>query len=128
MLAIGALCSAAAHAQLPNGPPASNTQVPPEIIKPAPGPNDARIGKQPQGVDAEFVDRAWLADASQVQAGQLAPEKSTSPDVRAFAKQMVGDHSKENERLRDLAVRGRTGANGQGHRSGRRGAARQKRP
>ncbi|RQS58415.1 DUF4142 domain-containing protein [Burkholderia sp. Bp8963] len=105
VLAVSALFAVATHAQMPGEPPASNTQIPPEIIKPAPGPDDARISKQAQGVDAEFVDRARLADVSEVQASQIALEKSTSPDVRAFAKQMVGDHGKANERLRALAAR-----------------------
>ncbi|WP_322025133.1 DUF4142 domain-containing protein [Burkholderia sp. BCC1977] len=106
VLAAGVLgVAAAAHAQMPSEPPASGSSVPRGIINPSPGPDDARIARPPRRTDAEFVDMAKLAGKSEIQASRLALEKSSSPDVRAFAKRMVDDHRKANERLQQLAAR-----------------------
>ncbi|NVI15306.1 DUF4142 domain-containing protein, partial [Burkholderia pseudomallei] len=105
----GAACAAlgapALHAQMPSEPPASNSHVGRDVVNPPEHANDAQIAKRPQGVDAEFVDKAGLAGKSEVQAGQLAGERSATPDVRAFAKRMVDDHGRLNEALRELAER-----------------------
>lgn len=94
----GAACAAlgapALHAQMPSEPPASNSHVGRDVVNPPEHANDAQIAKRPQGVDAEFVDKAGLAG-----------ERSATPDVRAFAKRMVDDHGRLNEALRELAER-----------------------
>ncbi|MXN74033.1 DUF4142 domain-containing protein [Burkholderia sp. 4701] len=89
--------SAVTQAQTPGAPRG--------VIEPAPGPDDAHIAKRPQGIDAEFVDKAGLAGKSEMQASQLALEKAASPDVRAFAKRMIDDHGRVAARLRGLGVR-----------------------
>ncbi|WP_334006648.1 DUF4142 domain-containing protein [Burkholderia cepacia] len=96
-----------AGAQAPSEPPASNSHVPGGVINPSSGAGagDARIAKAPQGGDAEFIDKAAIADKAEVQASQLALKQAQSPDVRAFAKQMVNDHGKANARLTELAAR-----------------------
>jgi putative membrane protein len=105
-LAAGALgLAAAAYAQMPGELPASGPDAPGGVVSPAPGPDDAQIDKRPQGIDAEFVDKAGLAGKSEVDAGRLALERSTSPDVRTFAKRMVADHGKANDQLRALGAR-----------------------
>lgn len=97
--------SAAAHAQTPDVPPASHARAPRGVIEPPPGPDDAQMSKRPQGIDAEFVDKAGFAGKSEMQASQLALEKASSPEVRAFAKRMVDDHGRVAARLRGLGVR-----------------------
>ncbi|KVV65137.1 DUF305 domain-containing protein [Burkholderia cepacia] len=97
--------SGLAGAQAPSEPPASNSHVPGGVINPSSGAGDARIAKAPQGGDAEFIDKAAIAGKAEVQASQLALKQAQSPDVRAFAKQMVNDHGKANARLTAIAAR-----------------------
>ncbi|QRR05418.1 DUF4142 domain-containing protein [Burkholderia sp. MS455] len=93
------------HAQMPGGPPASNSRAPGGVIDPSSGAGDARIAKAPQGGDAEFIDKAAIAGKAEVQASQLALKQAQSPDVRAFAQRMVADHGKANARLNEIAAR-----------------------
>ncbi|MGZ2749499.1 DUF4142 domain-containing protein [Burkholderia stagnalis] len=105
-LAAGALgLAAAVLAQMPSEPSATNPRTPPELVKPAPGADDTRDATRARGMDADFVDKADLAGKSEVEASRLALERSASRDVRAFAQQMIDDHGKANERLRQLAAR-----------------------
>ncbi|MBN3820474.1 DUF4142 domain-containing protein [Paraburkholderia sp. Se-20369] len=90
----------AMQAQTPGASPASRG-----VIQPSSGPDDAQIAKRPQGIDAEFVDKAGIVGKTEMQASQLALEKSTSPDVRAFAKRMLDDHGRVIGRLRGLGAR-----------------------
>jgi putative membrane protein len=50
-----------------------------------------------------FAEMATLAGLKEVRAGQLAEEKSSNPQVRNFAMQLVKDHSRANEELQRLA-------------------------
>jgi len=50
-----------------------------------------------------FVDSATEAGIAEVVAGNLAQEKSKSPQIKAFAQQMVADHTKANQKLGDIA-------------------------
>lgn len=54
--------------------------------------------------DKEFVSKAGMAGLGEVQMGNLALQKSTSADVKAFAQRMVTDHSKSNGELQQLAT------------------------
>ena len=59
------------------------------------------------GVDAG--DRAFLNTAAQggmmeVAAGKLATQRAMDPDVKAFGKRMVTDHSAANDMLKSLAA------------------------
>lgn len=47
--------------------------------------------------DPQIAHIAYTAGAIDVEAGQLALEKSQSEDVRAFARRMVGDHTAVND-------------------------------
>lgn len=91
--------------RMPGGAPSVDT--PHEwqgLVNPPSGPDDAQITRRPQGIDVEFVDRASLAGKREVQASQIALERSPSADVRAYARRMVDDHGKTNDQLRRLGA------------------------
>ncbi len=54
--------------------------------------------------DKDFVMKAAQGGMAEVQLGQTAQSKATDPDVQAFAKKMVDDHSKANDELKQLAT------------------------
>lgn len=56
------------------------------------------------GDPATFVKKAALGGMTEVEASKLAVSKSQDPKVRAFAQQMVKDHSAANEELKGLAT------------------------
>jgi putative membrane protein len=53
--------------------------------------------------DEEFARKAAEANLAEIKLGQLAQEKASSQTVKQFAKQMVEDHSKANEELKEAA-------------------------
>jgi putative membrane protein len=57
------------------------------------------------GADQVFVTSAATGGMAEVEMGNLAGGKASSPDVKAFAKQMVSDHTKANEELESIASR-----------------------
>lgn len=63
------------------------------------------VAETPAGFDVEFVDKAQQAGRAEVQASQVAVKQSKNPAVKQFAQQMVNDHSKANEALRNLAIK-----------------------
>ncbi len=54
--------------------------------------------------DKEFVSKAGMGGLAEVQMGNLALQKATNADVKAFAQRMVTDHSKANAELAQLAT------------------------
>ena len=54
--------------------------------------------------DKEFISKAGGGGLAEVQLGNLALQKASSADVKAFAQRMVADHSKANDELRELAT------------------------
>lgn len=53
--------------------------------------------------DQNFAEKAALGGIMEVEAGKIAVEKATNPDVKAFGQKMIDDHSKINETLKSLA-------------------------
>jgi putative membrane protein len=53
--------------------------------------------------DKQFLTKAAQGGEAEVELGQLAQQKSQDPKVKEFAKRMVDDHSKANEKLKSLA-------------------------
>lgn len=51
----------------------------------------------------DFVDDAAQGGITEVEAGKLALEKSSSADVKTFAQHMITDHGKANQELAALA-------------------------
>ena len=54
--------------------------------------------------DKEFVVKAGMGGLAEVQMGNLALQKASNADVKAFAQRMVTDHSKANAELAQLAT------------------------
>jgi putative membrane protein len=54
--------------------------------------------------DKEFVMKAAMGGMAEVQMGQMAAEKASNKDVKAFGQRMVADHSKANDQLKQLAT------------------------
>lgn len=54
-------------------------------------------------MDKAFVRQALQGGMTQVQLGQLALQKSSSPDVKQFAQKMVDDHTKLGDALKQVA-------------------------
>jgi putative membrane protein len=54
--------------------------------------------------DKEFVTMAGLGGLAEVQMGNLALQKATNADVKAFAQRMVTDHSKANGEIAEFAT------------------------
>ena len=54
--------------------------------------------------DKAFVVKAGMGGLFEVQSGNLALQKASSPDVKAFAQRMVTDHGKSNAELATLAT------------------------
>jgi putative membrane protein len=51
----------------------------------------------------EFVTRASASGHAEVELAKLALQKSSAPDIRAFAQKMVDDHDRTNQELTALA-------------------------
>jgi putative membrane protein len=71
---------------------------------PAPGQTRSTAAERsgPESADVEFIRKASEGGVKEVEAGKLASEKAANAEVRAFAKQMVDDHSKSNAELMAL--------------------------
>ena len=66
-----------------------------------------RTGGEPradtQVTAPNFVKKAGAAGMAEVEMGKLGSQKATDADVKAFAKQMVADHTKANKELATVA-------------------------
>jgi len=50
-----------------------------------------------------FARKAAVGGLAEVQMGQMAADKASDPDVKAFAQRMVTDHGKANDELHQIA-------------------------
>jgi putative membrane protein len=55
------------------------------------------------GMDAAFIPKAASGGMTEVELGKLAAEKGASQEVKDFGNQMVKDHSKANDELKEVA-------------------------
>src|SRR5689334_2415521 len=55
--------------------------------------------------DQEFVREAAMGGMAEVELGELANMKGSTPSVKAFGRRMVMDHGRANEELKALALR-----------------------
>lgn len=112
-----ALAPAAAFAQHPGAPAPSPSAQPgsqpgnnPTMQQPLPGQNgntqtDMGSDKMMKSPDARFAMKAAQGGMAEVQLGQLAGQKASNPEVKAFGQQMVDDHSKANDQLKSVAAK-----------------------
>jgi putative membrane protein len=77
--------------------PAAGQEGNPAFMTPDTGP------KQPNNTDRVFVHAAALGGMAEVELGKLAEQMSQNDAVKEFARRMVDDHSKANDRLIGLA-------------------------
>ncbi|AKM33127.3 hypothetical protein AB870_22605 [Pandoraea faecigallinarum] len=69
-------------------------------------PRDADLMTHPPGgADASFVDAAGRSGMLEIQASQLALERSPNTEVKNFARQMVADHTRAGNQLQQIAAR-----------------------
>lgn len=54
----------------------------------------------------EFVTAAAIGDMYEIQAAKMAEAKSTSPEIKTFAKRMIKDHTKTSAELKGLLGKG----------------------
>lgn len=64
---------------------------------------DSGSSKMMKSGDTKFATAAAQGGMAEVQLGQLAVQKATDPDVKAFGQHMVDDHSKANDQLKEVA-------------------------
>jgi putative membrane protein len=59
--------------------------------------------KMMSSADTKFAITAAQGGMAEVKLGQLAVDKASSPDVKAFGQRMIDDHTKANDQLKSLA-------------------------
>ncbi len=57
----------------------------------------------PSSADRAFADKAAAAGMAEIQAAQLAQQRATSPQIKAFASRMIADHTQANDQLQQIA-------------------------
>jgi putative membrane protein len=67
--------------------------------------NVATTAKSRPAGDAHFAKEAAQGGMAEVKLGQLAQEKGSNDLVKSFGKRMVDDHSKANDKLKEVASR-----------------------
>jgi putative membrane protein len=65
-------------------------------------PSAAKSSKK---MDETFAMKAAQGGLAEVQLGQLAAQKASNPDVKAFGQKMVDDHQKANDQLKQAAAK-----------------------
>jgi len=100
MLAIGLLALAPAFAQSSQGAGQSQAKTAGQSNSDA--KNNSNSANR-MGADNGFVTKAANGGLAEVKLGTLATQKAASADVKAFGQQMVDDHGKANDELKQLA-------------------------
>ena len=74
-------------------------------VRPRPKKNVATTAKGRPAGDAHFAKEAAQGGMAEVKLGELAQEKGSNDLVKSFGKRMVDDHSKANDKLKEVASR-----------------------
>src|SRR5262244_3158154 len=65
--------------------------------------NGESAAKHSNTTDATFMKKLAQGDLAEVDAGRLASQRATNPDVKEFGEEMVKDHSENHSKLDSLA-------------------------
>jgi len=65
--------------------------------------NAAEKKSELTSTDKSFITSATQGGLAEVQAGEMAREKSKDPDVKAYGERLITDHKKANAELKELA-------------------------
>lgn len=111
MLMSGAMVIAQQRPMGSAPPPTTNSPANPNASATNPEMNNAQQAQMQQDQNAamnsmrdkSFVRKASEGGMAEVQLGQLAQQKSTSPDVKQFAEKMVNDHTQLNNQMQPIA-------------------------
>jgi putative membrane protein len=88
----------------PAAPPAAaSTNTVPEATASSPAPMAATSTAKLSKSDRKFIMTAASAGMAEVQAAQLAEQKSQDATVKEFAQKMITDHTANNKQLASLA-------------------------
>jgi putative membrane protein len=95
-----------AYAQTPTSGATTGTKSAPSAMSNSTAP--AAMGNTSSNADLARGDRSFMMKAAQggiaeVELGQIAAQKATDPQVKEFAQRMVDDHSKANDKLKQVA-------------------------
>jgi putative membrane protein len=100
---------ALAQQQPMGGTPQPSTPANPANNNPNSNMNGAdQMQRQQDNAEGAMQDRAFVQDAlkggmAEVQLGQLAAQKGSSPDVKQFGQKMVDDHTKLGDEMKQVA-------------------------
>jgi putative membrane protein len=101
------LVSAMALAQYPPGGAGQQQPNVPNQLPATPSTGtmgaDSSLASQQAIADQTFVRKALEGDAVEVQLGQIAQQKSQSPDVKQFGQKMVEDHTQLADQMKPIA-------------------------
>lgn len=110
----GAILLSGAMVMAQQQPPGGGMQTPQQAPQqnPNPGLNSPSMEQQSQMQqnpqlqkmeDQSFVEHAMQGSMGEVQLGQLAEQKSSSPDVKQFGAKMAQDHSQLDSQMKPVA-------------------------
>jgi putative membrane protein len=113
LIAITTSASAQTPAPATNAPPqrpAATAPSPNQTAQPATAanPTTGKGNGNAKAAALSSADRKFMQEAAQggmaeVQEGQMAAQKANDPEVKKFAEKMVADHSKANDKLKEIA-------------------------
>src|SRR4030095_1841946 len=72
---------------------------------PPSSPADEATSGKPTAIEKIFIKKAADGGMTEVELGRLAAEKGGSDEVKDFGNQMVKDHSKINDDLKEVAAK-----------------------
>ena len=89
-------------AQTPASP--STPRVPQTNASPPAKPGSKVSPTRPGNVDSKFVTKAAQSDQTEIQTSQLALQKSTNPNIRQYAENMIREHTTSSQKLMPIAM------------------------
>ncbi|HUH59423.1 MAG TPA: DUF4142 domain-containing protein [Candidimonas sp.] len=69
----------------------------------APAPMQNTAAQELDGDDKDFLENAAQSGHAEIEGSKMAQSKAMSPEVKAFAQQMIDDHTRVSEELAALA-------------------------